>query len=132
LGLALRLLVTGQAVSVGDAQAVAFRQLALQLPEGYELIDARFQYGEAAEEDVGPGIFTFYVTAQGYAAAEVDTEAAFKLINGKPAENATSLLMESLPLARPPEITVEPDWFPLIPLLPVRTTIEVIPADWQG
>jgi hypothetical protein len=132
LGLSLRLLITGQVVSVGDAQAVAFRQLALQLPEGYKLIDARFQYGEAAEEDVGPGLFTFYVTSQGYAAAEVDAEEAFDLISGKPAEDAAKLLLESMPLARPPEITVKPKWFPLIPLLPIRTTIEVIPADWQG
>ena len=36
------------------------------------LIDARFEYGEAAEEDVGPGLFTFYVTAYGYAAANID------------------------------------------------------------
>lgn len=132
LGLSLRLLVTGQVVSVGDAQAVAFRQLALQLPEGYELIDARFQYGEAAEEDVGPGLFTFYVTAEGYAAAKVDGQTAFDLVKGKSAEDATKVLMETMPLARPPDITVKPDWFPLIPLLPIRTTIEVIPADWQG
>ena len=132
LGLSLRLLVTGQVVNVGDAQAVAFRQLAMQLPEGYELIDARFQYGEAAEEDVGPGLFTFYVTAEGYAAAEVDAQKGLRLVRGKSSEDATKLLMESLPLARPPEITVKPDWFPLIPLLPIRTTIEIDPGGLAG
>ena len=40
--------------------------------------------------------------------------------------------MQSLPLARPPEITVTPDWFPYIPFLPIRTQIDVVPADWQG
>ena len=132
LGLALRLLATGQAVNVADAQAVAYRQLATQLPTGYRLIDARFEYGEAAEEDVGPGLFTFYVTTRGYATANVDGGEIFALIGGKRAEEAPQILMESLPLARPPEITVKPDWFPYIPLLPIRTKIEIVPADWQG
>ncbi len=132
LGLALRLLITGQAIHVNNVQAVAYRQLATQLPEGYELLDARFEYGEAAEEDVGPGIFTFYVTTHGYAAATIDTTEIREQILGKPKEDAAALLMESLPLARPPEITVTPDWFPNIPFLPIRTQIEVVPLDWQG
>ena len=132
LGLALRLLITGQAIHVNNVQAVAYRQLATQLPEGYELLDARFEYGEAAEEDVGPGIFTFYVTTHGYAASAIDTADVADLILGKPKEDANALLMESLPLARPPEITVTPDWFPYIPFLPIRTQIKVVPLDWQG
>ena len=132
LGLALRLLVTGQAVNVGHAQAVAYRQLATQLPPGYTLIDARFEYGEAAEEKVGPGLFTFYVTTHGYAAADIDVSETLDLILGKPVEEVPALLMQSFPLARPPEITVTPDWFPYIPFLPIRTQIDVIPADWQG
>lgn len=132
LGLALRLLVTGQAIHVTNVQAVAYRQLATQLPEGYELLDARFEYGEAAEEDVGPGIFTFYVTTHGYAAATIDTAKVAEQIQGKPKEDAAALLMESLPLARPPEITVTPEWFPYISFLPIRTQIEVVPLDWQG
>lgn len=132
LGLALRLLVTGQAVNVADAQAVAYRQLAAQLPAGYKLIDARFEYGEAAEEDVGPGLFTFYVTARGYAIADIDGGETFALIAGKSSEEARKILMASLPLAQPPEITVKPDWFPYIPVLPIRTKIDVVPANWQG
>jgi hypothetical protein len=132
LGLSLRLLITGQAINVANVQAVAYRHLAAQLPEGYELLDARFEYGEAAEEDVGPGTFTFYVTAQGYAAATIDTANVAELVLGKPREDAAALLMESLPLASPPEITITPDWFPNIPFLPIRTQIEVVPQDWQG
>jgi hypothetical protein len=132
LGLALRLLITGEAINVANVQAVAYRHLATQLPEGYELLDARFEYGEAAEEDVGPGTFTFYVTAHGYAAATIDTTNVAELILGKSREDAAALLMESLPLASPPEITITPDWFPNIPFLPIRTQIEVVPLDWQG
>jgi hypothetical protein len=132
LGLALRLLITGQAIHVSNVQAVAYRQLATQLPEGYQLLDARFEYGEAAEEDVGPGLFTFYVTTHGYAAATISTADVAEMILGKSREEADRLLMESLPLARPPEITITPAWFPNIPFLLIRTQIEVAPQDWQG
>lgn len=132
LGLALRLLITGQAIHVSNVQAVAYRQLATQLPAGYQLTDARFEYGEAAEEDVGPGLFTFYVTTYGYAAAGIDTAEVTALILGKPRDDAAALLMESMPLARPPEITVTPDWFPYLPFLPIRTRIDVVSVDWQG
>jgi hypothetical protein len=126
LGLMLRLLITGQAVHVSDVQAVAYRKLATLLPEGYTLTDARFEYGEAAEEDVGPGIFTFYVTAHAYASTEIDTENAEALILGKRVENAAEALQANLSLSKPPEITVTPEWFPWVPRLPVRTQIEVV------
>jgi hypothetical protein len=131
LGLNLRLLVTGQAVKVLDAQAVAYRQLATQLPEGYRLIDARFEYGEAAEEDVGPGLFTFYVTTEGYGVAQIDAHALIEDITGSPIEEAEATLTQSLPLARPPEITLTPEWFPYMPFLPLRIEVEVTPGAWQ-
>ncbi len=130
LGLMLRLLITGQAVSAPDAQAVAYRKLLTQVPEGYTLTDARFEYGEAAEEDIGPGLFTFFVTAHGYATAEIDTERAWELIQGEKIEDAEASLSEELPLATLPEITVTPDWFPFIPQLPVRAQIEIVPGQW--
>ena len=72
------------------------------------------------------------MTTYGSATANVDTEEAARLILGKPQEEASALLMENLPLAQPPVITVKPDWFPYIPFLPIRTVIEIVPVDWQG
>jgi len=115
-----------------DVQAVAYRRLAAALPAGYTLTDTRFAYGESAEEDVGPGRLTFYVTAYGYATAELDGVATYKLIQGRRHTEAREILTESLPLARPPEITVKPDWFPFIPWLPIRTTVEIVPGHWSG
>ncbi|MBN2003806.1 MAG: baseplate J/gp47 family protein [Anaerolineae bacterium] len=129
LGLSLRLLVTGQVVKARDAQAVAHRFLAAQLPKGYTLTDARFEYGEAAEEDVGPGDFTFYMKVQGYAAANISKAEAINLITGKSQEEAAELLAETFPLDRPPEITVKPEWFPYLPFMPIRVEVEVVPGD---
>ncbi|MBN1877857.1 MAG: hypothetical protein JXA33_26790 [Anaerolineae bacterium] len=128
LGITLRLLVTGQKVKAVDVQAIAYRQLALQIPEGYSLTDTRFEYGESAEEDIGPGIFTFFVNAYGYASAQIDDEEVISMLQGKPLEEATALLEETFPLARPPEIAITPEWFPYIPFLTVRTEVEIVPG----
>ena len=127
LGLALRLLVSGQAVRARDAQAIAHRQLALQLPDDYALIDASFVYGEAAEEDVGPGLFTFYVKSEAYAAANISAAQVVALVTGKSATEVGAILTEALPLARPPEVTVTPAWFPYLPFMPIRIDVSVIP-----
>ncbi|MBN1248870.1 MAG: baseplate J/gp47 family protein [Anaerolineae bacterium] len=128
LGLSLRLLVTGEAVHARDVQAVAYQQLVTQLPDGYTLTDARFEYGEAAEEDIGPGAFTFYVKAHGFATAKIDTGVVQETVRGTPVEEAEAQLAASLPLSRPPEITVSPTWFPYLPFVPIKTQIDVIPG----
>ena len=131
LGLSLRLLVTGEAVQARDVQAVAFRQLARALPEGYTLTDTRFEYGESAEEDIGPGRFTFYVTAHALATASLDLETARSDIQGLRIAAAQEVLAETLPLAQPPELTIKPDWFPFMPRLALRTQFETVPAQWN-
>ncbi len=129
LGVSLRLLVTGEVVNAADVQAVAFRHLAQGLPEGYTLVDTRFEYGEAAEEDIGLGRFTFYIKATGYAVTEINTGAVRTAIRGERLADAAQILSQSFNLAAPPTVTVEPEWFPYIPWLPMRTGIEVIASD---
>jgi hypothetical protein len=128
LGLSLVLLITGYSVNVVDAQAVALKQLTAELPDNYTLTDARFEYGEAAEEDVGSGVFSFYVTAFGYATARIETAQVEELILGKPVEEAMEALQSSLSLSTPPEMTISPEWFPYVPRLPIRVNITIIPG----
>ena len=128
LGLSLVLLITGYSVNVVDAQAVALKQLTLELPENYTLTDARFEYGEAAEEDVGSGIFSFYVTAHGFATARIETSQVQELTLGKSVEAAMDAMQSSLPISSPPEMTVSPEWFQYVPRLPVRLNITVVPG----
>ncbi len=130
LGLTLRLLVTAQAVKAADVQEVAYRYLLLNLPQGYVLTDARFEYGESAEEEVGPGLFTFYVTAHGFATARIDEAALRADLQGMPRREVADYLEQSLPLAAPPQVEVKPKWFPFIPHLPLRLEIQVVPAHW--
>ncbi len=129
VGLNVRLLVSGLAVDVGNAQAVAYSDLSRRLPPGYVLVDAHFDLGEVAEEDVGPGRFAFFVTARGVAAAALDADAAVALIRGQRVSDAREQLLVEFPLAEDPRMTVWPEWLERMPLLPMRISVEVVPQE---
>jgi len=125
VGLSMRLLVSGLAVDVDNAEAVAYADLSRRLPQGYMLVDARFELGEMAEEDIGPGWFTFFVTAHGYAAATLDTDAAVAITRGQRIADARERLLAEFPLAEDPQIAVWPQRLERLPLLPLRIRVEV-------
>jgi hypothetical protein len=127
VGLDMRVLVSGLAADVDNAESVAYINLSRRLPSGYTLVDARFELGEVAEEDVGPGMFTFFVTARGYAAAVLDANAAVDLIRGQPVADSRERLSAEFPLAEPPQVTVWPEEVGRMPWLPLRIRVEVVP-----
>jgi hypothetical protein len=126
VGLEMRLLVSGLAVDIHNAEIVAYMELARRLPPGFMLVDARFDVGEVAEEDIGQGRFAFFVTAHGYAAAQLDRDEAMGLVLGHEIDEARQRLMAELPLAEPPRITVWPERLNRVPLLPLRVAIDVV------
>jgi hypothetical protein len=129
VGLDMRLLVSGKAVDVDNAEAVAYDALSDRLPEGYQLVDAWFDLGEVAEEEIGPGQFTFFVTAHGYAAAALDAGKAVALVRGRPIPEAQERLAEEFPLAQDARVRTWPESFNRLPLLPLRISVEVVPQE---
>jgi len=127
VGLNMRLLVSGLAVDVDNAEVVAYADLSRRLPPGYVLVDAGFELGEVAEEDIGPGWFTFFVTARGYAAAALDVDVAVALIHGRRIADARERLLQEFPLAEPPRIMVWPEQMERLSLLPLRISVQVVP-----
>ena len=133
VGLNMRLLVSGLAVDVDNAEAVAYTALSRRLPPGYGLVDARFELGEVAEEDIGPGRFTFFVTARGYASVALDTATAVTLVRGQRVDDARGRLLAEFPLAQDPRIALWPEWpeqlewLERLPLLPLRISVQVVP-----
>jgi hypothetical protein len=132
LGLQLRLLITGLAMDRDNAEAVAYAALSRNLPSGFGLIEADFEIGELAEEPTERGNLTFFVTAVGYTAADIDFQAVERSILGQPASRAVERLAESLPLAEPADVQVWPDWPGRVPVLPLRITVDVIPGAVRG
>ncbi|HEY77430.1 MAG TPA: hypothetical protein G4O00_14830, partial [Thermoflexia bacterium] len=127
LGLHMRLLITGLAVDQGNAGTVAYARLVRRLPSGHELVGATFEIGEVAEEPIGTGDITFFVTATGYAAAKIDPDAVREAVRGRRLDRAVEQLQAEFPLAQPPRIEVWPQWMPWMPLLPLRIEVNVVP-----
>ena len=119
-------LVSGLAVDVHNAEIVAYMELARRLPPGFMLVDADFDLGEVAEEDIGQGQLALFVTARGYAAAQLNPDEARELVLGQPVGEARQRLMAELPLAEPPRIAVWPERITRVPLLPLRVSVEVV------
>jgi hypothetical protein len=135
VGLEMQLLVSGLAMDVDNAEAVAYVYLSRRLPPGFALVDAHFDLGEAAEEDIGPGQFTFFVTARGYASIALDSDRAVELIRGQPLDRAREILRSEFPLAEEPRLTLWPRWpdrlelLERFPLLPLRISVQVVPRE---
>jgi hypothetical protein len=133
VGLDMRLLISGRAIDLDNAEGVANVALSNRVPVGYDLAGVSFEIGEMAEEDVGPGQFTFFVTAHAQIAAVLDTNAAVALIRGQRVAEARERLLAKFPLAEDPEITLWPQWperlkwLERLPLLPLRISVKVVP-----
>jgi hypothetical protein len=98
-----------------------FEVLRVQSPIAYDLLGDGLAFQRSSETPIGEsGQYQFEMQATGFAAAELDVNSAREEIAGKPIAAAIAILEQRLPLQRPPSITVFPDWFPLVPLLPVR------------
>lgn len=126
LGLHMRLLITGLAVDQNDAGAVAYAVLSRRLPASRNLVEADFEIGEVAEEPIGVGNLTFFVTATGYATAKIDLETLRQAVAGQPIHRAVDRLEEMASLAEPPRIQVWPEWLGRMPVLPVRISIQML------
>jgi hypothetical protein len=127
VGLQMRLLVSGLAIDGDDAKAVAYIALSSQLPSDHLLVDARFAFGEVAEEDIGPGRFTFFVTARGYSTAALNVGEVIALVRGKSVSRAQERLLAAFPLAQEPAISVWPVWPGRMPVVPVRISVRIEP-----
>ncbi len=133
VGLDMRVLVRGLKVDLGDARAVAYNALARRLPPDYQLVGARYELGEVAEEDVAPGLYTFFITARGYGAVALDPGAVVTLVRGQRVADARQRLLAAFPLAEEPHIVLWPQWprslrwLERMPLLPLRIGVQVVP-----
>ena len=127
VGLDMRLLISGLAADVDNAESVAYINLLQRLPSEFVLVDARFELGEVAEEDIGLGRFTFFVTAHGYAAAALDPNSAVDLVRAQPLAESRERLWSEFPLAEAPQVKIWPEQLERMPLLPLRIRVEVLP-----
>jgi hypothetical protein len=133
LTLLMRVEYIAEKVKSEDANSLVFGALNAQTPPGYELLPEgmAFQRGEAFvisdTQTLSQTVYQFPMQGTGFAAANLDVGTAVGKIVGKPLEEATALLQDSLPLKKEPEIAIFPKWFPWLPWLSFRIQTEVNP-----
>jgi len=109
------------AVDSEDANTIAFKTMEAQAATGFDLLAEGLAFQRSTETPIGEtGQYQFEMQATGYSSADLDVNGALKAIAGKPVDAAMDILEKRLPLQKPPQITVYPGWFPVLPWLPAR------------
>lgn len=127
LGMQMRVRMQAIAVDETPAHQLALAALQRQVIPGYTLIASsvtpprRVDTVSIDEQ----GRVTFRLAVSGAMTAQLDLDEALRAVRGQPLARARALLMQKLPLERPPDIQVSPSWFPYMPFLGVRITVNL-------
>lgn len=124
----------GLAVDTQAGNRVALARLQAAMPPGTRLISDTVRYIPGAVVMENPQAVRFSITAEGTLLRGVDTDSVRMAVLGLTPEKATAVLAERFPLARPPAVSLGPDWLPYVvpvnlPMLPWRIRVNV---DWDA
>ena len=119
-----------QAVVVDERQArqVAYAGLAPYVQPGLEIAPEALSFTRGDILDITPdGRVTFLMTVSGSVAVAIDEEYVRRRTQGVSVSEARRRLERELLLDpyHPPHISTWPTWYPRMPLLPVRISVEV-------
>jgi hypothetical protein len=121
LTLQMRVRFSALAVNSEDANAIAFAAMQASSPTAFDLRPDGLSFQRSTETPMGDtGQYAFEMQGIGLAAAELDVNGALRAIAGKSPQAAVDILERLLTLQKPPRISIHPNWFPVIPFLPVR------------
>jgi hypothetical protein len=126
VGLALRVTVQGVAVDERYARQVVYARLAEKIGDGFQISSGSLVYrlGEVVQFDDARRV-TFVMQGAGDVSAAVDPGAVRDLVRGVAVRQAREQLARELPLASEPVIEMWPRIWPVMPVLPLRITVEV-------
>ncbi len=126
LTLTMRAIVEAFAINEQFGQQVAFASLARQIPRGRQIAPETITYQRGPVTNVFQnGQATFTLTGSARVVAQIDADLLRERLMGMPLPEAVDYLQRELDLleATAPQITLTPDWFGRLPLLPFRTSI---------
>jgi hypothetical protein len=126
LSLSMRAVVEATVVDESLAQQIAFARLSAQIPRGHAVRTETLIYDQITSVDVLPGgSVTFKMVGSGLVVTQVNAGQLQSSLAGRTTEEAIQYLLSEVNLAQgtAPQITVNPEWMPRLPLLPLRITI---------
>jgi hypothetical protein len=135
LRLSLRLKFEVLVVSGEDVRSLSARLLDAGLPAGYlslpdslQIVSAalpRVEEGETGEMESQPTV-RWPVRARRLLQARVSQDQAALLARGQTARQAEGLLLARLPLDARPRVAITPAWWPRLPLLVTRISVDIL------
>lgn len=131
LGMQMRVRMQAIAVDEAPAHQLALAALRRQVIPGYTLIASSVtlpRRNDTVSIDEA-GRITFRLAVSGAMTARLDLDEAIRAVRGQPLARARTILTEKLPLESPPDIQVSPPWFPYMPFLGVRITVDLATID---
>lgn len=121
LQLTLRMQFHAYRISGTDLRQLGATLLDASLPTGYTPLTDSLVITVDTQPELDPDqVAHCQITARRNIQARLSKEKAVSLALGQPPEQAIQRLSGSLPLAQPPEITVDPGWWPRLPFIPLR------------
>lgn len=127
LNLHMRALIRGTILDSEEVELLGLRMLQLQVREGFQLLEGETQVRIEEVTDLQyDGTLTMRLTARGSSWAVIDEVAIRENLRGKSPDAAEQYLKRHLSLAAEPSVEVSPEWWPRVPWLPFRISVEVI------
>jgi hypothetical protein len=124
LRLTLRMQFHAEKISGADLRKLGTSLLDASLPAGTNPLPDTLEIVMDSQPQMDWGqIAHWQITARRSLQARLSKEKAVSLVLGLPPEQAIQRLAGSLPLANPPQITIDPGWWPRLPFIPLRITV---------
>ena len=128
LSLSMRLRFQSQSVTGEDIRALVKPILDANTPTGFSSDESTILVSWLTSPSLGKdGNVNWSISAQRKLQADIAVDQAIHLINGLPIHQAIDRLNGLFPLAAQAQIMLVPEWWPRLPLLPMR--IQVIQAE---
>jgi hypothetical protein len=126
LKLDMRVEYVNRYASAADLAELASLALNASLPSGFhasgsEEISIKSETNPSVEED---GTAKWKMRAERKIIRQIDPALVTKMIQGSGAWNVKSKLKETLPLAAAPDVQLIPSWWPWMPIVPFRISVE--------
>jgi len=124
LGLSMRLRFQSQVVAAEELSSLITPILDANTPTGYTPVESTMVLRQLTNPTLGEdGNAHWTISVQRKLQADIAAEQAINLINGLSTPQAIDRLKGSLPLTAEVQIILIPEWWPRLPLLPMRIQV---------
>jgi hypothetical protein len=108
-------------ISGADVRKLGTTLLDASLPSGYFPLPDTLEIDYLTQPQLDRDqVAHWQITAQRNLQANLSKEKAVSLVLGLPPQQAIQRLADTLPLSVPPQIRIDPSWWPRLPFIPLR------------